>query len=123
MCKAAVAAALTSGAPLMRPAPRRDQKCNTKYILSLSDRSTVSGITDDKGRTKRIRTAAAVEIRAAKPLTAGEIEIATELYDDSVDYTKVNVHNGDYLWAFQNDNTAMTPECIDRRSWKNWSKH
>jgi hypothetical protein len=48
--------------------------------------------------------------KASRPLTSGEIEIAVELYADSVDYTKVKIHNGDYLWAFQNENTAMTPE-------------
>jgi hypothetical protein len=145
---------------------------NMKYVLSLEDGSTITGITDNLGRTKRIQTVAPVAIKKAqlqsvppnissrpasaastahsctyhplaepdflvmelsgiktssfkfgtsvvpvktpekisRSLTSGEIEIAFELYSDSIDYTKVKVHNGDYLWFGQDKNTAMTPE-------------
>lgn len=47
---------------------------------------------------------------AARPLTPGEIAMARQLFRDSVDYSKVKVHNGEYLWfGLQPDDTAMTP--------------
>jgi type VI secretion system secreted protein VgrG len=46
----------------------------------------------------------------ARSLTAGEIAMARLLFKDSIDYTKVKVHNGEYLWfGLQPDDTAMTP--------------
>ena len=46
----------------------------------------------------------------ARPLTPGEIAMARVIFKDSIDYSKVKVHNGEYLWfGLQPDNTAMTP--------------
>jgi type VI secretion system secreted protein VgrG len=46
----------------------------------------------------------------ARGLTAGEIDIARQLFKDSIDYGKVKVHNGEYLWfGLQQNDTAMTP--------------
>ena len=45
-----------------------------------------------------------------RPLTDGEIAMAHTLFQDSIDYTKVKVHNEEYLWfGMQPDDTAMTP--------------
>jgi len=46
----------------------------------------------------------------ARGLTSGEIAMARLLFADSVDYGRVKVHNGEYLWfGMQPDDTAMTP--------------
>ena len=46
----------------------------------------------------------------ARPMTPGEIAMAKVIFKDSIDYSKVKVHNGEYLWfGLQPDNTAMTP--------------
>ena len=46
----------------------------------------------------------------SRTLTSGEIAMATLVFADSVDYSKVRVHNGEYLWfGLQDDDTAMTP--------------
>lgn len=133
------------------------------YALKLDDGSLVSGTTDDKGLTSRVRTRAAARITEAsltpKPfptccsfaaqqaptsvtplvfsltgvsthaanigtsvrqiqtpagqsrgMTSGEIAMARSLFGTSVDYTKVKVHNGEYLWfGLQPDDVAMTP--------------
>lgn len=43
-------------------------------------------------------------------LAAGEIAMARSLFGASIDYAKVKVHNGEYLWfGLQPDNVAMTP--------------
>lgn len=45
-----------------------------------------------------------------RPLTAGEIQMSKVIFKDSIDYTKVKVHNREYLWfGLQPDDTAMTP--------------
>lgn len=49
-------------------------------------------------------------IDEARPLTPGEIAISRQLFGDSIDYGKVKVHRGEYLWfGLQPDDTAMTP--------------
>jgi len=46
----------------------------------------------------------------SRGLTTGEIAMARLVFGDSVDYAKVKVHNGEYLWfGMQPDDTAMTP--------------
>lgn len=46
----------------------------------------------------------------ARGLTSGEIAMARLLFADSIDYSRVKVHNGEYLWfGMQPDDTAMTP--------------
>ena len=46
----------------------------------------------------------------ARGLTAGEIAMARLVFKDSIDYGKVMVHNGEYLWfGLQPNDTAMTP--------------
>lgn len=47
----------------------------------------------------------------SRGLTAGEIAMARLIFKDSIDYSKVKVHNGEFLWfGLQPDNTAMTPD-------------
>lgn len=46
----------------------------------------------------------------SRPMTPGEIAMAKVIFKDSIDYSQVKVHNGEYLWfGLQPDNTAMTP--------------
>lgn len=46
----------------------------------------------------------------SRPLTSGEIAMAKSIFKDSIDYSKVKVHNEEYLpFGLQPDNTAMTP--------------
>ncbi|MGQ4660532.1 PAAR domain-containing protein [Lysobacter sp. F6437] len=46
----------------------------------------------------------------ARGLTSGEIAMARLVFADSVDYSRVKVHNGEYLWfGMQPNDTAMTP--------------
>lgn len=132
------------------------------YTLFLESGETISGTTDDDGRTDRVATEAPerivrVELKPqrtaccpmhaergdgesevleiqldnvitsssdigasvqqvetpkgeSRGLTAGEIEMAKLVFGDSVDYAKVKVHNGEYLWfGMQPDDIAMTP--------------
>ncbi len=45
-----------------------------------------------------------------RALTSGELTMAQSLFKDSVDYTKIKIHNEEYLpFGLQPDNTAMTP--------------
>lgn len=46
-----------------------------------------------------------------RPLTSGEIAMARQVFGDSVDYSKVKVHNHGYwlFFGFQDKNTAVTP--------------
>lgn len=148
---------------------------NIRYTLALEDGAIVEGVTDKKGKTKRIRTGSPVAIKHAKlqptsagiptrtaanaantsnhsctahpielpdflaieingirtnnldvgnsvveiktpegksrNMTAGEIAMARMLFKDSIDYNKVKLHNGEYLWlGMQPNDTAMTPE-------------
>lgn len=47
----------------------------------------------------------------SRGMTPGEIAMARMLFKDSVDYTEVRLHNGEYLWlGMQPNDTAMTPE-------------
>jgi hypothetical protein len=46
----------------------------------------------------------------ARPLAAGEIAMASTLFGDALDYTRVRVHNRPYLpFGLQPRNCAMTP--------------
>jgi hypothetical protein len=46
----------------------------------------------------------------ARPLTAGEIHMARQLFRESIDYAKVRVHNRGFFWLnLQSRNTAVTP--------------
>ncbi|WP_426101664.1 type VI secretion system Vgr family protein [Massilia sp. TSP1-1-2] len=46
----------------------------------------------------------------SRGLTPGEISMAQSIFGMSIDYAKVKVHNGEYLWfGLQPDDTAMTP--------------
>ena len=46
----------------------------------------------------------------SRGLTEGEISEAKKIFFDSIDYAKVKIHNGEYLWfGLQPDDTAMTP--------------
>ena len=46
----------------------------------------------------------------SRPLTAGETAMCRLVFADAIDYSRVRVHNGEYLWfGLQDDDTAMTP--------------
>ena len=46
----------------------------------------------------------------SRGLTSGEIAMARQIFGDSIDYGRVRVHNGEYLWfGLQPNDTAMTP--------------
>ncbi|MES1945962.1 Rhs element Vgr protein [Salinisphaera sp. C84B14] len=46
----------------------------------------------------------------SRPLANGEIALARKIFGDSIDYSKIRVHNDEYLWlGLQSDDTAMTP--------------
>jgi hypothetical protein len=48
--------------------------------------------------------------RRARPLTAGEIAMASRLFGDAIDYARVRVHNRPYLpFGLQPRNCAMSP--------------
>lgn len=47
--------------------------------------------------------------RLARKLTPGEIRMASLLFGDAIDYTRVRVHNRRYLPLVQPKNCAMTP--------------
>lgn len=50
------------------------------------------------------------KIIATRKLTSGEIDLAKQLYQDSIDYTIVKIHNESYLpFDMQSNNVAMTP--------------
>jgi len=46
---------------------------------------------------------------SVRALTTGEIAMAKEVYQDSIDYTKVLVHKGNFIPG-QDENTYMTPK-------------
>lgn len=49
-------------------------------------------------------------MRRSRLLTAGEVAMARSLFGLSVDYSRVRIHNEEYLWfGLQDDDTAMTP--------------
>jgi type VI secretion system secreted protein VgrG len=46
-----------------------------------------------------------------RPLTSGEIAMARQMFGNSIDYSKVKVHNHGYLpFDLQGENTAMSPD-------------
>ncbi len=46
----------------------------------------------------------------SRPMTTGEIDMAKIIFADSIDYSQVRIHKGEYLWfGLQPDDTAMTP--------------
>jgi hypothetical protein len=47
--------------------------------------------------------------RLARPLSTGEIAMASLLFGDAIDYARVRVHNHPYLAFLQPRNCAMTP--------------
>jgi len=48
----------------------------------------------------------------ARHLTVGEVFMARSVFQGAIDYNRVKVHNGEYLWfGLQDDDTAMTPNC------------
>ncbi len=135
---------------------------NTDYIVTLGDGRTVSGTTDNEGKSKRIKSAnkeqpiEKVEFVAseriqplcpknrvkpgtrtkqikpagvatnnvnvgssvktvtvkgtARKLTSGEIAMCRPIFKNSIFYTEVYVHKGDWLpFGLQDKDTAMTP--------------
>ncbi|KPN74109.1 hypothetical protein AKG43_04620 [Neisseria sp. 74A18] len=48
-------------------------------------------------------------MQKSRSLTQGEIDLAKQVFKDSIDYAKVKVHKGEYLLWVQDNNTAMTP--------------
>jgi hypothetical protein len=47
--------------------------------------------------------------RKSRPLTEGEIAMASQLFGDAIDYARVRVHKRCYLPLLQPKNCAMTP--------------
>jgi hypothetical protein len=46
----------------------------------------------------------------ARGLTSGEIAMAQQVFGSSIDYSKVKIHKGEYLWfGLQRNNTVMAP--------------
>jgi len=46
----------------------------------------------------------------SRSLTAGEIIMARMLFQGSINYSKVKIHNEEYLWfGLQDNDTAVTP--------------
>lgn len=46
----------------------------------------------------------------SRPLTAGEVAMARLIFKDSIDYSTVKIHNGEYLpFGLQFNNTVMAP--------------
>lgn len=51
-----------------------------------------------------------IEIETKRKLTFGEINLARQVFQDSINYTDVYIHNEEYLLLGLQDNyTAMTP--------------
>jgi type VI secretion system secreted protein VgrG len=135
---------------------------NTDYLVTLDDGRTMSGTTDNDGKTKRIRSAnkertiEKVEFIAseriqplcsknrvkpgtrtkkikpsgvvtskvnvgssvktvtvkgnARELTPGEIKMCRPIFKDSIYYSEVKIHKGEWLpFDMQPDDTAMSP--------------
>jgi len=62
------------------------------------------------GRDPATATGSLTPKGKARYLTTSEIAMARALFKDSIDYSKVKVHNGEYLWfGMQPNDTAMTP--------------
>ncbi len=62
------------------------------------------------GRNPVTATDSLIPKGKARDLTIGEIAMARALFKDSIDYSKVKVHNVEYLWfGMQLNDTAMTP--------------
>jgi hypothetical protein len=148
---------------LMFISEKGDSLSNIDYRLTLGDGRTVSGRTDNNGKTNRIRSSnkplaiekaeffvpeniprcpgkevtcgpdqavKRIEIDGIvttmeylgssmktvvmkinnRPLTAGEIAMARQVFKDSINYSTVRIHNEEYLpFDLQNDRAAMTP--------------
>lgn len=45
---------------------------------------------------------------SGRALTAGEVVLAKRVFKDSIDYTKVKIHNKKYI-VVQPNNSGMTP--------------
>ncbi|MDO5069342.1 MAG: type IV secretion protein Rhs [Neisseria zoodegmatis] len=52
---------------------------------------------------------AVTRIQKSRSLTQGEIDLAKQVFKDSIDYAKVKVHKGEYLLWVQDNQTVMTP--------------
>lgn len=46
----------------------------------------------------------------SRPLTSGEITMAKKVFREHINYSKVKIHDGNYLWVGQADGMAMTPD-------------
>jgi len=47
----------------------------------------------------------------SRNLTTGEIAMARSIFGDAIDYSKVKIHNEEYMWfGMQDAKTAMTPD-------------
>ncbi len=55
-----------------------------------------------------------IESRAmslSRPLTLGEIEMASLVFGEAIDYARVRIHRGSYLWFnLQHPHTVMAPD-------------
>ena len=94
--------------------PKPLESCCAAHAQEASDQEALTfkleGIdtnaTDVGESVKKVKT----PLDEARGLTKGEIEMAKVIFKDSIEYSKVKIHNGEYLWfGLQNDETAMTP--------------
>ena len=84
------------------------------YVASaIGDTTMTRRISSQPGYIGRIPVTATDSLTSrgeARYLTTSEIAMARALFKDSIDYSKVKVHNGEYLWfGMQPNDTAMTP--------------
>lgn len=74
--------------------------------LAVPMQNATTSATDIGSSTKVVQTPAS----EARGLTSGESAMARLVFANAIDYDRVKVHNGEYLWfGLQPDATAMTP--------------
>lgn len=95
--------------------PRELQSCCAVHAENSASKAEplvvkVKGVTTNPQNVGRsIQEVKTVE-EDARGLTAGEIAMARLIFKDSINYSKVKVHNGESLWfGMQPDDTAMIP--------------
>ncbi len=70
----------------------------------------LSGVRTAPAKGQNVNTVPLSKDDKSRALTSGELAMAQSLFKDSIDYSRVKVHNEEYLpFGLQPDNTAMTP--------------
>ena len=95
--------------------PRKLQNCCTTNEQHSAEASEPLMVKIDGVTTNSQEVGSSVQLMQTpedetRGLTSGEIAMARLIFKDSIDYSKVKVHNGEYLWfGMQDNDTAMTP--------------